>query len=91
MDENLSKVTDEFMNQRINYHGKNEPEALTSAFMELRAGMDRLRETMPDEQARLLRSCENAYRVADGETRWFFYKAGFSDAIRFLMGFGAEG
>ena len=85
MDENLRNVTDEFITQRVSYYGKNETEAVNGAFMELRAHTDRLRETLNEEQERLLRFCENAYRVADGETSRFYYKAGFHDAIRFLM------
>ena len=85
MDENLRAATEEFITQRVNHYGKNETEAPNSAFMELRACADRLREALNDEQERLLRLCENAYRVADGETCRYYYKAGFQDAIRFLM------
>jgi len=85
MDESLRAATDEFVNQRVSYYGKNETEAVNGAYMELRACADRLREALNEEQERLLRFCENAYHVADGETRQFYYKAGFDDAIRFLM------
>lgn len=88
MDENLYKVTEEFITQRVNYHGKNETETVNGAFMELRACVERLRETLSEEQLLLLRKCENAYRVADGETQRFYYKAGFGDAIRFLLDWG---
>lgn len=90
MDENLGKVTEEFITERLGWHGKNEPEAVNGAFMELRARVDRLRETLTEEQALLLRDCENAYRISDGETERFYYKAGFRDAIRFLLRFGEE-
>lgn len=86
MDENLNQVTDEFIAQRVSYHGKNETEAVNDAFMELRAKAERLRETLTDEQILLFRACENVYRLSDGETSRFYYKAGFGDAIRFLMG-----
>jgi hypothetical protein len=52
--------------------------------------VERLRETLTEEQKLLLRDCENAYRVAEGETEQFYYRAGFSDAIKFLLGFGEE-
>ena len=86
MDENMKKVTDEFITQRVTHYGKNETEAVNGAFMELRACADRLREVLNEEQERLFRLCENAYRVADGETSRFYYKAGFDDAIQFLFG-----
>ena len=85
MDENLRTVTEEFINQRVSYYAKNETEAVNGAFMELRACADRLREALNEEQERLLRFCENAYHIADGESCRFYYKAGFDDAIRFLM------
>ena len=85
MDESLRKVTDEFITERVSYHGRNEAKAVNDAFMELRAKVERLHETLNDEQLLLLRTAENAYRVADGETQQFYYKAGFGDAIHFLM------
>lgn len=88
MDENLIKVTEEFITQRVSYHGKNETEAVNGAYMELRSCVDRLRETLSEEQLLLLRKCENAYHSSDGETGRFYYKAGFGDAIRFLLDWG---
>ena len=90
MDENFGKVSEEFITQRVNWHGSHESEAVNGAYMELRSRAERLRETLTEEQRLLLRDCENAYRVADGETERFYYKAGFSDAIRFLLHFGEE-
>ena len=86
MDENLKKVTEEFITQRVSYYGKNETEAVNGAYMELRDNAERLRETLSEEQILLLRKCENAYYASDGETTRFYYKAGFDDAIRFLFG-----
>jgi hypothetical protein len=90
VDENFNKVTDEFVTQRIGWHGQHESESANSAYMELRSRTERLRETLTEGQKLLLRECENAYRVADGETERFYYKAGFGDAIRFLLHFGEE-
>ena len=90
MDENMKKVTEEFITQRVSYYGQNETEALNEALTELRARVDCLRGTLTEEQARLLNDCENAYHSADGETARFYYKSGFYDAIRFLLHFGEE-
>lgn len=88
MDENLYQVTDEFVAQRISYHGENETEAVNGAYMELRSRVERLRETLSEEQSALLRDCENAYHSSDGESGRYYYKAGFGDAIRFLLDWG---
>lgn len=90
MDENLNKVTDEFITQRVTHYGKNETEAVNGAYLELRDRADRLRESLTKEQASLLRACENAYHSADGETARFYYMGGFNDAIRFLMNWGEK-
>ena len=90
MDENFGKVSEEFITERVSYHGQHETEAVNSAYLELRSLTERLRESLNEEQALLLRGCENAYRVADGETERFYYKAGFGDAVRFLLHFSKE-
>ena len=84
MDESMKKLTEDFITERVNHYGQNETEAVNGAFIELRTKTDRLREALTDEQQKLLRDCENAYRVVEGETQRFFYTAGFGDAIRFL-------
>jgi len=90
MDEHLLKVTEEFITQRINWHGQNETEIMNNAYMKLHTFVERLNETLTEEQQRLLRNCENAYRVSDGESERFYYNAGFSDAIKLLLHFGEE-
>ena len=61
MDEHLGKVSEEFITQRTNWHGQNETEAVNGAYMELRRLVERLSETLTEEQRILLRDCENAY------------------------------
>ena len=90
MDQHLRKVTDEFITQRVSYYGKNDTEAVNSAFMVLRDSVESLRESLKDEQTSLLRACENAYSLADGESQRFYYMSGFNDAIRFLMGWSSD-
>lgn len=86
MDENPHKAKEEFITQRINHHRKNEPSAVNDAYMELLSCVECLRETLSEEQSLLLRKCENAYHLSDGESGRFFYGMGWSDAIRFLLG-----
>ena len=90
MDKDFSKAKSEFVTQRINAHSSNEPENVNSAYMELRSLVDRLRTTLSEEQKLILRDLENAYHVADGETERYYYKAGFNDAIHFLLHFDEE-
>ena len=90
MDEDMIRMADEFITGRISYHGKNEAESLSSAYMDLRSRVDLLRETLTEAQIIMLRGCENAYHIADGETGRFYYTAGFRDAIRFLLNFGED-
>ncbi len=85
MDESLYQAKDEFFSQRINHHRKHEPPAVNDAYMDLRSCVERLRETLSGEQSLLLRNCENAYHLSDGEFGRFFYAMGWNDAIRFLL------
>ena len=86
----MKEASEEFISQRINWHGQNETEAVNGAYMELRTLVEKLSKTLTKEQRLLLRACEDAYRIADGETGRFYYKAGFSDAINFLLHFDEE-
>ena len=45
-----------------------------------------LLETLSEEQSIIYRDCESNYCELDAETIHFYYEAGFSDAIRFVMG-----
>lgn len=90
MDEQYGNISEEFITQRINRHGKFESAATNEAYMEFRAAVERLSESLNEEQLLLLRKCENAYHAADGETERFYYKCGFKDAICFLLRFGED-
>lgn len=84
MDKEMEKDLDEFIVSRINYHGSNESECLDEAYLNFRNEVQKLRDTLTQEQEILFRKCENAYAVLDGETINFYYQAGFSDASNFL-------
>lgn len=90
MDKDFSQATEDFITQRIDWHGHHESDSANTAYMDLHASVGRLRETLTEEQKVLLRICEGAYHIADGETIRFFYTAGFRDAIRFLLQFGED-
>ena len=90
MDCSLHKATEDFISRRINDHGMNEKDAVTEAYKSFRDDALRLKETLTGEQAALFKACEDTYALADGETCHYYYKAGFGDALRFLLGWGGD-
>jgi hypothetical protein len=90
MDKSLYNATAEFITERVIHHGKQEPGIIQGAVTELCARVDRLKKTLTSEQALVLRDCDNAYAEVDGETMRYYYKAGFGDAIRFLVDWGKQ-
>ncbi|GHU51785.1 hypothetical protein AGMMS49975_06300 [Clostridia bacterium] len=85
MDENREKATEDFVTERVNYHGENENEATADAYMALKNTYQELENALKGtEHAQLLRDCENAYHLADGESTRFYYNAGLNDGIRAL-------
>lgn len=85
MDEAMCKAIEEFIIRRINDHNVAEPEVLQDAFQQFNICVEMLRTALPRELAKLLRQCEDAYALLDGETINTYYRAGFSDAIAFLF------
>jgi len=90
MDRSLYKATEDFISRRINDHGLNEKDAVTDAYQAFRDAAKRLRETLDARQDDLFKVCEDAYGFIDGETSYYYYKAGFGDALRFLLGWGGD-
>ena len=88
MDENLYQVTAEFITERVNYHGQQELGNIGEAAEKLCVTVEKLRRTLTDEQILTLRDCENLFTEVDGETMRYYFKAGFGDAIRFLLDWG---
>jgi len=62
-----------------------EPDALQEAFQQFNGCVKALRAAFPTELSSLLRQCEDAYALLDGETINTYYRAGFSDAVMFLF------
>ena len=90
MDKSLYSATEDFISRRINHHGQNEKDAVTEAYQDFHDAALRLRETLTGEQLTLFNACEDAYSAIDGETCYFYYKSGFGDALRFLLGWGGD-
>ncbi|MBQ4354051.1 MAG: hypothetical protein IJC71_04075 [Clostridia bacterium] len=83
---NLYDALEELILERINTHHFDEPESVEQAYARLTEVTDELRETFTEGQRLIFTECEDAYCVYEGETINFYYRAGFSDAIRFLFG-----
>lgn len=84
--ETMRAALDAFVLERINDCGSRKNDALAEAFSQLSMCADRLRDSLSKEQLTLLIDCENAYSLVDRETMNCFYRAGFSDAVLFLLG-----
>lgn len=83
---NLHDVLEEMILERINAHHRDEPDTVAQAYAQFAERASELKETLNREQKLIYNDCEDAYLLLDGETINFYYRAGFSDAIRFLFG-----
>ena len=86
MNEHMYTATMEFVTERINYHGENEPKGLWNDYEAFKLAIARLKETLTEEQMALFQDCETFYSNVDGSQMRFYFEAGFGDAIRFIMG-----
>ncbi|GHU54034.1 hypothetical protein AGMMS49975_13760 [Clostridia bacterium] len=85
MDENWEKATEDFVMERVNYHGVHENEETADAYMALKTAYQEMEKALKGtEYEQLLRDCENAYHLADGKSTRFYYNAGLNDGIRAL-------
>jgi len=84
----MYEATAEFITERVNYHGAHEPGIIGDAVTKMCDSVNQLRETLTEEQILTLRAVENHYADVDGETMRYYFKAGFDDAIQFLMDWG---
>lgn len=85
MDEKLMRAISEFVTQRVNDLGADAPETITDAIMRVENCMERLAATLPPSQTTLLRELEDALGLQAGEETRYYYRAGFYDAVRFLL------
>ena len=84
--EQLTNAIEQFILQRINDCGSHKNESVQEAYQEFSACTKKLKEHLTPLQRPLFIDCENAYAVVDGETMHCYYRAGFSDAVLFLLG-----
>ena len=82
----MYSATMEFVTERVNFHGANEPQGLQNAADDFQNAASCLRETLTDEQMPLFMEAETHYSYLDGEQMRVYYEAGFADAVRFVLG-----
>lgn len=85
MDEKLMKAMEEFITQRIDDLGTDAPDSVTDAIKGVGRCSDRLEEALTEEQLPPWRELEDALALQAGEEMYYYYRAGFRDAIRFLL------
>lgn len=85
-DNTMQSAMDAFILRRVNACGSRETEALQDAFAQLKGCSEKLKEGLSSEQTPMFIDCENAYALVEGETMQCYYRAGFSDAVLFLLG-----
>jgi hypothetical protein len=86
MDEKQMRAMSDFITQRVNDLGTDAPEAVSDAIIVVEERKERLAATLTSEQGTLLRKLENAIHLLAGEEVRYYYRSGFHDAVRFLMG-----
>lgn len=85
MDEKLMRAISEFVTQRVNDLGADAPETITDAITRVEGCMERLAAVLSSEQSARLRELEGALGLQVGEETRYYYRAGFNDAVRFLL------
>ena len=85
-DDDLQKALDDFLQQRIDDCGTRENAGLREAYQRFEHAAEKLRGSLTPEQKQVYLDWENACSLVDGETQNCYYRAGFSDAVLFLMG-----
>ena len=86
LNKEMRTAVEEFILQRINTCGAHESPGLQTAREQFKICIEKLNQTLSDQQNSLYRECENAYALVDGETMQCYYRAGFADAVLFLLG-----
>lgn len=84
--DNLRESIDEFVNCRINEEGEHEPKVLQEATAAFFSACDALLATLTEKQVGFYDCCIHCFSEMDGEVMECYYRAGFSDAVQFLLG-----
>lgn len=82
----LDKAVDEFILNRMNDIGMNQPVSLSEAFANFENAAKALKGRLPEELLPLFRECENTFSIFDAEIQETFYRAGFADAVCLITG-----
>ncbi|MEG1385570.1 MAG: hypothetical protein RSD08_09750 [Oscillospiraceae bacterium] len=85
-DETMNEAMAEFINRRINWQGSHESQLMQDALAVFIESANMLEKTLDDKQKKLFRMCEDAYASVEGEAMNSYYRAGFSDAVTFVLG-----
>lgn len=86
LNKEMRTAVEEFILQRINTCGAHESPGLQTAREQVHLCAEKLNQALSNQQEALYRECENAYALVDGETMQCYYRAGFADAVLFLLG-----
>lgn len=84
-DEKLQKAIDQFVLERINTCGQMESQAVADAYAFFSEKVNELKQSLSSSQKTLFVDCENAFALLDGGIMQCYYRAGFSDAVAFLL------
>lgn len=85
MNEKLQAAIDDFITQRTNDHGADAPDAVGEAITDVSLIEKKLIATLSPEQEKLWNELEDALSLQTGEENNYYYRAGFSDAIQFII------
>jgi len=84
MDERFKMAMEEFITGRINDWGYVSSKAVSEAMEQAEEQEKKLKDSLSEEQQKLWNAYESTHSVLSGEKIHFYYRAGFSDALRFL-------
>ncbi len=86
MNEKLYRAIEDFITQRMDDLGTDAPAYVEQAITEVEHHMKSLEKTLLESQFPLWRELEDALSRQTGEEMRYYYRAGFHDAIGFLLG-----
>lgn len=84
--ESFEKAMESFIEQRIEDCGMRGNDSLQEAYQQFEQAVRTLQSMLMPEQAKAFVKFENAYSRVDGEMTNCYYRAGFSYAVKFLLG-----
>jgi len=89
MDEKLMIAMEDFITQRMDDLGTDSPDYVAETITKVGCCMDELEKTLPERQLPLWYNLEDALSRQTGEETCYYYRAGFSDGVHFLLEWGA--